>query len=76
MRWGPHQSAATREAVKLFKKDIAYQVEAGFSRIVNWDDIKYNPPAQLKVAPVAVVPQTKRRDHIILDVYFPVRVGA
>jgi hypothetical protein len=76
VRRGPHKSAATKDAVKLFEEDVTYQVEAGFSRIVNWDDIKDNPPAQLKVSPAAVVPQAKRRDRIILDLSFPVRVGA
>ena len=65
--WRPHQSAATKEAVELFNEDSAYQVKAGFSRIVNWDNIKHELPAQLKVSPAAVVPQTKRRDRIILD---------
>lgn len=35
VRQGPHQSATTKEAVRLFKEDIRYQVEAGFSRIVD-----------------------------------------
>lgn len=72
---GPHQSAATPEAVELFQEDIKYQVDAGFARIVDWDSIKDNPPPQLKISPVAVVPQTNRRDRIILDLSFPVRIG-
>ena len=72
---GPHQSATTPEAIDLFEEDIAYQVKAGFARIVYWDDIKEHLPPQLKISPVAVVSQTNRRDRIILDLSFPVRVG-
>ena len=75
IRQGPHQSAMTEKAWELFKDDIAYQVKAGFSRVVLWDDIKDNLPPQLKISPVAVVPQSNRRDRIILDLSFPVRVG-
>ena len=72
---GPHQSALTPDALKLFEEDIAYQVEAGFAKVVLWDDIKHNPPSQLKVSPVAAVPQKNRRDRIILDLSFGVRLG-
>ena len=76
IRRGPHVSAKTPEAIELFEEDITYQVEAGFARIVAWDDIKDDLPPQLKVSPVAAVPQTNRRPRIILDLSFPVRVGA
>ena len=62
--------------MELIKEDIACQVEAGFSRTGNCDDIKHNPLGKLNVSPAVVVPQIKRRDHIILDLSFPVRVGA
>ena len=61
---------------KWFKEDIVYQVEDGFFLIVNWDNIKHDLPGQLKMSPAAVVPQTNRRDRIILDLSFPVRVAA
>lgn len=73
---GPHQSAMTPEAIELFHDDVVkYQVDAGFCRIVNWDDIKNDLPPQLKISPVAAVPQVGRRPRIILDLSFPVRVG-
>ena len=62
--------------MELIKEDIACQVEAGFSRTGNCDDIKHNPLGKLNVSPAVVVPQIKRRDHIILDLSFPVHVGA
>ena len=53
---GPHQSALTPKALKLFEENSAYQVEAGFAKVVLWDDIKHDLPSQLKVSPVAAVP--------------------
>lgn len=72
---GPHQSAAVPEAWELFEEDVKYQVEAGFSRIVEWDAIKDALPRKLKISPVALVPQANRRPRIILDLSFPVRLG-
>ncbi len=37
---GPHPTACTPVAVALFKEDIAYQVEAGFSKVMLWEDVK------------------------------------
>eukprot|EP00978_Attheya_sp_CCMP212_P032833 scaffold129835_cov29-Attheya_sp.AAC.1 len=40
---GPHRSALTAvEAMELVHEDVQYQVDAGFSRIVMWDNIKHN----------------------------------
>jgi hypothetical protein len=69
---GPHQSATTPEAIKLIHEDVAYQVEAGFSRIITWDSIKDKPHHNLKISPLAVVQQVNRRGRLILDLSFPV----
>ncbi len=69
---GPHPTATTPNAIALFKEDIAYQVKAGFSRVVLWEDLRWLHPANLKILPVAVVPQTGLRGRIILDHSFPV----
>jgi hypothetical protein len=72
---GPHRSALQPENVALVHEDIQYQVDAGFSKIVMWEDIKRHRPRQLKVSPMAVVPQKDRRGRIILDLSFPVYRG-
>jgi hypothetical protein len=58
---GPHPTARAEDAMDLVHDDIKYQVEAGFTEVVYWDEIKENLPAHFKVSPVAVVPQTGRR---------------
>jgi hypothetical protein len=72
---GPHKSATTNEAIRLFDEDIRYQVDAGFAKIVLWEDIKHKLLPSLKISPVAAVPQTNRRPMIILDLSFGVQMG-
>ncbi len=69
---GPHPTATTPDAIALFKEDITYQVKVGFSRVMLWEDLQWLHPTNLKILPVAVVPQIGRRGHIILDLSFPV----
>jgi hypothetical protein len=70
---GPHSTARTADALALVHKDIKYQVEAGFTEVVYWDEIKDKLPPNFKISPVAVIPQTGRQGRIILDLSFPVR---
>jgi hypothetical protein len=69
---GPHPTACTPDAVALFKEDIEYQVNAGFCKVMLWDDVKRLRPHNLKISPVALIPQVGRRGRIILDLSFPV----
>jgi hypothetical protein len=70
---GAHPTAHLADAIALVYKDVAYQIKAGFTQVVLWDDIKDNLPEQFKLSPVAVIPQAGRRGRIILDLSFPVR---
>jgi hypothetical protein len=70
---GPHPTACLPEAIALVHEDVEYQVAAGFTQIVLWDEIKHNLSANFKISPVAVIPQPNRRGRIILDLSFPVR---
>ncbi len=68
----PHPTACTPDAYALFNKDIVYQVKAGFSIVMLRDDVKRLWPKNLKILPVALIPQVGRRGRIILDLSFPV----
>ena len=48
------------------------QETAGFCKVVLWTDLKKLRPKNLKISPVAVVPQVGRRGRIILDLSFPI----
>ena len=39
----------------------------GFSTIVGWDNIKQNPPSNLKFPPLAMIPHKSRKYRAILD---------
>jgi hypothetical protein len=70
---GPYPMARTPELIALlFIKDIEYQIKAGFCRVFPWEELKRPLPANLKISPVAVVPQVRRQGQIILDLSFPV----
>jgi hypothetical protein len=58
--------------IKLAHEDIQYQVDAGFSKIMLWSDLQKLRPRNLKISPMAVVPQKDRRGRLILDLSFPV----
>jgi hypothetical protein len=69
---GPHKSALNSEAIALIEEDVAYQVRAGYAQVVDWATLRKRLPPQLKVSPLAVVPQLNRRGRMILDLSFPV----
>jgi hypothetical protein len=69
---GPHPMARSPESIALFIEDIEYQIKASFCRVFTWKELKCCLPANLKIYPVAVVPQVGRRGQIILDLLFPV----
>jgi hypothetical protein len=69
---GPHPTTTTPDLIALFKEDIAYQVKAGFCKVILWEALNRLRPSNLKILPVAVVPQVGRQGQIILDLSLPV----
>jgi hypothetical protein len=68
----PHPTACTHEAIALFEEDIEYQRQAGFCKLIQWEELKHLHPPNLKISPVAAVPQVGHHPRIILDLSFPV----
>ncbi len=58
---GPHPTACTPKAIALFEEDIEYQRQAGFFKVIPWEELKWLRPPNLKISPVAAVPQVSRR---------------
>jgi hypothetical protein len=67
---GPHISATTPEALAHFEQEIAEKVKSGQARTLLWDDIKLNPPQQLKISPIAAIPHKSKPYRSILDLSF------
>lgn len=58
MARGPHPTATAADAIALVHEDVECQVKVGFTEVVFWDETKDDLPANFKVSPVAVIPQT------------------
>merc|ERR1712129_628357 len=43
-------------------------------KVVLWDDIKHNPPKQLNISPLAMIPHKSRMFRAILDLSFNIRL--
>jgi len=71
---GPHQSATTPEALIHFAEKIKEKLRTNHAHIVPWDDIKDNPPAQLKISPIAAIPHKSKAIRSILDLSFRLRL--
>ncbi len=67
---GPHWSAISPEAIDHFAAEAAKKVCTKQARIVVWDDIKDNPPCQLKISPIAAILHKSKAYRSILDLSF------
>jgi hypothetical protein len=71
---GPHQSALTPEALEHFAAEATKKVRTNQAQIVAWDNIKDNPPPQLKISPIAAIPHKSKAYRSILDLSFQLRL--
>ena len=71
---GPHVSALVPDAMAQLDDEVKEKVIKGQARIVKWKDIAANPPPQLKISPVAMVPHSSRPYRAILDLSFSIQL--
>jgi len=72
---GPHVSALNPEAMAQLAAEVAEKEKKGQARVVLWDDIKDNPPPELKISPIAMIPHKSRLFRAILDLSFSIRLN-
>lgn len=70
---GPHPSAYNEGAAEQLRQETAEKVAQGFAKVVRWSEIKTNPPTNLKISPVAMIPHKSRKYRCILDLSFELR---
>ncbi len=70
MARGPHQSSLAIDALVHFAAESAKKVKVGQAKLVLWDDIKHDPPPQLKISPIAAIPHKSKAFWSILDLSF------
>jgi hypothetical protein len=67
---GPHWSTLSPEALAHFASEGAEKVRTKQAHIVAWDNIKDDPPRQLKISPIATIPHKSKAYRLILDLSF------
>ena len=67
---GNHSSTEVDTARIQFRAEALDKRKLGQCRIVNWDDIRDNPPAEMKVSPLSAVPHKFRLWRAILDLSY------
>ena len=73
--WGPHRSALSPKAISYYHKEVVNKVAGGVATIVSWDDIKWNPPKNLKVSPISMILHKSRDFRAILDLSFRISLA-
>ena len=71
---GPHKSSLIPAAIAHFAEESAEKVRVGQAKLVLWDNIKDNPPPQLKVSPIMVQAHKSKAFWLILDLSFRLRL--
>ena len=72
---GNHPSARTDDAIACIQAETLEKVKQGYARLVSWDDIKDDPPPNLKISPVAAIPHKSRTYRTILDLSYQLLVA-
>ena len=72
---GPHISALVPAAIEQLRAEVQAKVVAKQARVVKWDDIKHNPPPELKISPIAMIEHKSKPYRAILDLSFPVTLA-
>ncbi len=68
--WTSPVSAHAGSHRTFFAEEAAKKVWANQSRIMAWDNIKDNPPRELKISPTAAIPHKSKAFCSILDLSF------
>ena len=63
----PHSLALEDAAISQIQVEAQENAAQGFATIVGWEDIKQNPPSNLKISPMAIIPHKSRKYRTILD---------
>ena len=58
--YAAHPSAQQPDAAKQLRTETMEKINQGYAKLVDWDEIKKNPPKTLKIAPIAAIPHKTR----------------
>lgn len=55
-RQRPHKSALATDAINQLHTELAAKMAARQGKFVDWHDIQHNPPPELKILPIFIIP--------------------
>ncbi len=58
---GPYRSALSKEALAHFKTEVNEKVKMGQAKVIAWDSIKDDLPADLKISPIVAIPHKSKQ---------------
>ena len=71
---GAHPTANKPEARRYLIAQTLTKVNENFAKVIKWGTIKNNPPKNLKISPIAMIPHKSRDYRSILDLSFQIRM--
>ena len=71
----PHSPALKDDEISQIQVEAREELAQGFATIVRWDDIKQNPPSNLKISPLAMILHKNIKYRAILDLSFALKVA-
>ena len=71
-----HPSAQSLEAATACRNKALERVKDKCAWLVKWDNIKHNPPINLKISPIAAIPHKSRAFQMILDLSYNIEVNS
>jgi hypothetical protein len=72
---GPHSSAMHPHAMTQLAMEVAEKIQDNQAHLIIWDDICHNPPPNLKISPIAMIPHKSWGFRAILDLSFHLRLS-
>jgi hypothetical protein len=67
---GAHPSACKPEAAAALLRETQEKVAKGYARLIPWEQIKANLPANIRISPIAAIPHKSRDFRMILDLSY------
>ena len=71
---GPHVSSLEPDAIEQLQMEARDKEKQDFAKIYKWDEVKQNPPPNLKLSPLAMIPHKSRKYRAILDLSFSLTI--
>ena len=69
-----HPTAEDPVAAKALNTEVMEKVDEGLVDLYIWEELRKNPPTQLKISPVAAIPHKSRLFRMILDLAFHLKI--